>query len=225
MSILCLFYEHMSTILKMNFVIITQKGITMAREKNVRKLNFKPIVSSFVPKDGEYNGISLLLHEEIEAIYLMDVLNLYQEDAAKSMEISRTTFTRILKNARQKVANALIGGYKIDIEDTKEDTIIAFCSDNTEEFNNISPLEKYILIYQVKNDNVTLVTSIQNPAFDKKLKPATVLPEILVKNRVNMFISSKIGEGLKNSLISKGIKPINKKEIADINSLKEISEY
>lgn len=185
----------------------------MPREKNTRKLNFKPIVRSFIPENGELSGVTSLLHEEIEAIYLMDVLGLYQEDAAKSMEVSRPTFTRILKSARQKLATGLVSGYKIIIEDNKDDLIIAFCSNDKENFEEIDPLQKYILLYKLKDNTIELLKIIDNPVNKEKLKPAIILPKILVENRVNIFISSKIGEGLKNTLISKGIKPLTKERL------------
>ena len=191
----------------------------MPREKNTRKLNFKPMIKSFVPENESYNGISTLLHEEIEAIYLMDMMSLYQEDAAKSMEISRPTFTRILKNARIKIAKALVSGYKIEIIDSKRDVTIAFCSNSKKSFENTDPLQQYILIYKVSTEKKDLIKIIDSPVFIDNSKPAIILPSILLENKVNIFISSKIGEGLKNSLISKGIKPIVKKicDLSDIN--------
>ncbi len=194
----------------------------MARSKNIRNLSFKPIVQSLIPENIEVQGTTLLLHEEIEAIYLMDVLGLYQEDAAKSMEISRPTFTRILKNARQKVAKALVSGYKIQIEDTKiEKTIIAFCCDNQLQPKQLDPLQQYILIYELNNNDINLVKAIDNPLLLKKLKPASALPKILIDNHVNIFLSSKIGEGLKHSLISKGIQ-VRLIDTIQVNKLKDI---
>jgi len=57
-----------------------------------------------------------LTKDEIEAIRLADFENLYQEDAAREMEISRPTFSRILSSARKKIATALIKGKTIEIE-------------------------------------------------------------------------------------------------------------
>jgi len=57
-----------------------------------------------------------LSKDEIEAIRLADFEGLYQEDAAKEMEVSRPTFSRILSSARKKIANALINGKAIEIE-------------------------------------------------------------------------------------------------------------
>jgi len=53
--------------------------------------------------------------DEMEAIRLADLEGLYQEDAAGKMEVSRPTFSRILNNARAKIADALINGKSIEI--------------------------------------------------------------------------------------------------------------
>jgi len=58
----------------------------------------------------------ILSKDEIEAIRLADYEGLYQEDAANEMEISRPTFSRILNNARKKIASALLEGKIIEIE-------------------------------------------------------------------------------------------------------------
>ena len=58
----------------------------------------------------------VLTKDEIEAIRLADFEGLYQEDAAKEMEVSRPTFSRILNSARKKIANALILGKAIEIQ-------------------------------------------------------------------------------------------------------------
>lgn len=191
----------------------------MAREKNQRKLNFKPIVKSYIPESKQITGVTNLFHEEIEAIYLMDVLGLYQEDAAKSMEVSRSTFTRILKNARKKLASALVSGAKIIIEDNKKDEfIIAFCTDNLKEPHSIDLKQEFIVIYKITDDSITLIESMSNPIVTKKEKPAIILPQILLKKNVNIFISSFIGEGLKNTLATKGIKPLVTKS-TDLNTI------
>ncbi len=54
--------------------------------------------------------------DEIESIRLADLEGLYQEDAAERMGISRQTFGRIIKEARMKIADALINGKIIRIE-------------------------------------------------------------------------------------------------------------
>lgn len=184
----------------------------MAREKNKRNINFKPIVKSYIPETITPNGTTTLLDEEIEAIYLMDLLGLYQEAAAKRMNISRPTFTRIIKNARHKLAHGIICGNKIIIEDNKKEFVIAICSDD-EKLEDITPKGKYIFIYKVVEKKAQLLKKIDNPIATSNHKPVLVFPKIFLENNINIFISSKIGLGLKNTLLSNGIRPIVKDKI------------
>jgi predicted DNA-binding protein (UPF0251 family) len=57
-----------------------------------------------------------LLVEEAEAIRLKDLDRLEQEECAEKMNISRSTFSRLLDTARQKLADALLNGKAIRIE-------------------------------------------------------------------------------------------------------------
>ena len=177
----------------------------MSRGKNKRIISFKPSFKTYAPLNQESTGISQILDEEIEAIYLMDVLELYQEEAAFKMGVSRPTFTRIIKNARKKLANALVMGHKIEIQDGKKDYIVAICLEDKDRFDNTSIDMNYIVLYKIDNQTVEYITKIDNPILKKLNKPAIILPPILLENSVDCFIASKIGEGLKNSLLSKGI--------------------
>jgi predicted DNA-binding protein (UPF0251 family) len=51
--------------------------------------------------------------DELEALRLADLEELYQNDAAEKMGVSRQTFGNILKRARKKIVDALIGGKAI----------------------------------------------------------------------------------------------------------------
>ena len=54
--------------------------------------------------------------DEFEAIRLADYEELYQEDAAMKMNISRQTFGRIIEAAHKKIADVLINGKALKIE-------------------------------------------------------------------------------------------------------------
>lgn len=54
--------------------------------------------------------------DEFEAIRLKDHEGLYQDAAAEKMKISRQTFGRILESAHKKIAEALVNGKAIRIE-------------------------------------------------------------------------------------------------------------
>jgi predicted DNA-binding protein (UPF0251 family) len=57
-----------------------------------------------------------LLPDELEALRLMDLEDLSQEDAAQRMGVSRSTFQRIVTQARRQVALALVDGAALIIE-------------------------------------------------------------------------------------------------------------
>lgn len=182
----------------------------MAREKVQRELNLTLESKYFGPKDVEPAETIVLLHEEIEAIQLMSILNMYQEDAAKQMNVSRATFSRIIKNARRKVAMALINGYNIKIHEVKNDFYVAVCSSSKTELLDIDLHSEYIFIFHIQDYKLASQMLIRNPAFDKNNKPSSVLPKLLQEQEVNYFITDKLGVGLKNSLIAKGVYPIIK---------------
>lgn len=185
----------------------------MPREKLHRELNLELKSKYFGPKDIEPEDTIVLLHEEIEAIQLMSLLNMYQEDAAKQMNVSRTTFTRIIKNARKKIAMSLIYGYNIKIHEVKNDFYIAVCSSDKKELQSINYRQKYIFILHLQNYKVTTNIVLENPCYNSNIQPIDVLPKLLKENDINYFITDAIDTSFKNSLIEKGIYPIIKESV------------
>ncbi len=97
----------------------------MARPLKKRKIGCNPSSYYFKPR-----GISLsdldeieLAHDELEAIRLADLNDLFQEDAAAKMLVSRATFGRIIVRAHQKIADAIINGKAIRISDNLPQSI------------------------------------------------------------------------------------------------------
>lgn len=76
-----------------------------------RSMVYKP---AGVPLDG-LRRVSLL-PEELEALRLMDLEDLSQEEAAQRMGVSRSTFQRIVTQARRQVALALVEGAALVVE-------------------------------------------------------------------------------------------------------------
>ena len=90
----------------------------MGRRQLWRKVTSIPAVTYFKPagiRMAELAEVNLLI-EEAEAIRLKDLEGLEQEECARRMSISRTTFSRLLDSARQKIADALLNGKAIRIE-------------------------------------------------------------------------------------------------------------
>jgi len=90
----------------------------VSRPSKCRRVCFLPGVTYFKPagiplRFLEENCLSL---EEIEAVRLRDREHLEQAECARKMNISRSTFQRVLASARLKVADSLLSGKALRIE-------------------------------------------------------------------------------------------------------------
>ena len=90
----------------------------MPRPIRYRKMYQPPMSKGFRPIGmvGRSSREVVLLLEEFEAIKLSDYEGLTHVQAAKQMEISRPTFTRIYSKARKKVAQAFVENRVLLIE-------------------------------------------------------------------------------------------------------------
>lgn len=90
----------------------------MGRQPLCRRVGFLPQVTYFKPAGVPLANIQevRLSIEEAEAIRLRDIEGLEQDACAQKMNVSRSTFARILLLARQKMADALLNGKAIRIE-------------------------------------------------------------------------------------------------------------
>lgn len=90
----------------------------MPRPKNVRKVSNIPEISYFKPRGIPVTELEevILSFEELEAIRLVDLEGLYQEQAADKMGVSRQTFGRIIDLAHKTIADAVINGKAIKID-------------------------------------------------------------------------------------------------------------
>lgn len=90
----------------------------MPRPCRCRKIRCSPGVDYFKPRGiplTELEEVGLRL-DELEAVRLADLEGLYQEDAARRMDISRQTFGNIINSAHNKIADALLNGKALKIE-------------------------------------------------------------------------------------------------------------
>ncbi len=93
----------------------------MTRPRCKYNVEFCPKVREFCPAGGKGGraGRVELSSEEAEAMRLKNVLGLPQIAAAKRMEVSQSTFQRVLSSAYRKVSAALIGGRTLRIAEQK----------------------------------------------------------------------------------------------------------
>lgn len=91
----------------------------MPRPEKFRRIRCNPASYYFKPTGVPISEIEEvpLAHDELEAIRLADLNELFQEDAAEKMNISRATFGRILMRAHKKIADAIINGKAISISE------------------------------------------------------------------------------------------------------------
>ena len=90
----------------------------MTRPIQPRTIGYVPRVTFLKPAGiprVELEEVALTL-DELEAVRLADLNGLYQEQAARKMDVSRSAFARILESARRKVADALVHGKCLRLE-------------------------------------------------------------------------------------------------------------
>ncbi len=90
----------------------------MARPFKPKLVREAPRADYFKPRGiplAQLEEITLSI-EELEALRLVDLEGMYQEDAAREMGISRQTIQRMITEARAKVMEALVAGKALRIK-------------------------------------------------------------------------------------------------------------
>jgi predicted DNA-binding protein (UPF0251 family) len=89
----------------------------MPRPRLCRRIQFNPNITYFKPQGVPMRELEIieLTTEEVEALRLRNIKDLEQEEAAKKMNTSQSTFQRILSSAYKKITEALIEGKAIKI--------------------------------------------------------------------------------------------------------------
>jgi len=90
----------------------------MSRPCRCRRIRCKPDTNYFKPRGipvDMLEEVNLTL-DELEAVRLADWEGLYQEDAAKKMDVSRQTFGNIIASAHKKIADVLLHAKALKIE-------------------------------------------------------------------------------------------------------------
>ena len=90
----------------------------MPRPKNNRLILGPPLFTEFKPSGIAAKNLhkNILSLDEYESVRLADLNGLSHDEAALEMEISRSTFSRLVSKARRKITDALVNGKMILIE-------------------------------------------------------------------------------------------------------------
>ena len=91
------------------------------RPKKCRKTCCRVAANYFKPCGIPVSDLEIVVLEadEVEAIKLAHIDSLYQDQAATKMNISRPTFSRILDSAHKKIAEALIVGKALSLNNNQ----------------------------------------------------------------------------------------------------------
>jgi len=90
----------------------------MPRPQKERIVHQPPLFSDFKPIGVKMNYLKkvLLTLDEYEAFRLADFIGLSHDEASVEMNISRSTFTRLIEKARNKIAQLIINGNALNID-------------------------------------------------------------------------------------------------------------
>ena len=90
----------------------------MPRPQDDRRVHEPPMYTDFKPIGVQGHGLEqiLLTLDEFEAVRLADYLGLSHAEAAEEMEISRSTFSRLVERARRKISGFMLEGKRLTID-------------------------------------------------------------------------------------------------------------
>ncbi len=90
----------------------------MPRPFKCRRVRGRPVSEYFKPRGVPLSSLQEinLTIDELEAVRLADLEGMYQEEAAKKMNVSRQTFGNIIETARKKIADSIVNAKALKIE-------------------------------------------------------------------------------------------------------------
>lgn len=203
------------------------------RKKLERNLTTKPLFTSFAPTNKTAKDALRLTSDELEAIRLADLEELYHEECANRLNISRSTFSRTIKTARNKLAQMILLGKPIVIEEVNLPYSICYPSDDKISIATHAILAKFFVRATVENKKIVDMKFTPNPIVaklekehivlppdhdGKGLEAGRILPEIFRGASVAIF--AEIGAGLRRNIEGIGVVVLTTKE-RDIDKVVE----
>ncbi len=140
--------------------------------------------------------------EEFEAFRLKDFCELEQKQAAEYMEISQSTFHRLLKAAKKKIIDALVNGKAIKIENrgdkmNKKSTYkIAVCAKGPSKKDDIDDTfarANYFQIYTVEDKQIIKEEPLPNDKQNQRGGTGIDVAKMLMEKDVQYVICKNIG--------------------------------
>ncbi|MBU0894434.1 MAG: DUF134 domain-containing protein [Nanoarchaeota archaeon] len=90
----------------------------MVRPTRTRRIFFQPDITYFKPAGIPMVNLkeTILSFDELESIRLIDSEKMEQNKAGKKMKISQSTLSRLLREGRKNLADAILQGHAIKIQ-------------------------------------------------------------------------------------------------------------
>lgn len=152
----------------------------------------------------------ILGRDEAESLRLADLEGLYQEAAARSMGVSRSTFARILTSARQKTARAVAEGLAIRVEggpvhgDTEGERTMKIAAPSREGLidPHFGHCKEY-LVFTLTDGVLVEEGTIPSP---EGCGCKSDIARVLAEKGITHMVAGNMGDGAMNVLASHGIK-------------------
>lgn len=191
----------------------------MARPCKRRRVWMEPEYSRFLPDGTPAEGCEVLTVDEFEAIRLLDLESLTQEQCARQMGIARSTVADICESARRKIAGSLVYGRPLVISGghyhicgagggapvpplTRKEAVqmrIAVTYENGMVFQHFGHTEHFKL-YDVEDGHVTAAQVV-----DTNGQGHGALAGFLTAAQVDVLLCGGIGGGAQAALAQAGI--------------------
>lgn len=202
----------------------------MPRPQRCRKVCQEPEYVGFSPEGISCGENVLLTVDEYEVVRLVDLQQLTHSQAAKQMEISRTTVTEIYNSARMKIADCIVNGKRLIVSGGN----YKICSGDTPvcEGHCFRPMTNNIAAAEKGSDIMRIAVTYENGQIfqhfghteqfkiydvqDGKITSEELVPTLgsghgalagfLKMNSVDALICGGIGGGAQTALAQAGIR-------------------
>ncbi|MBN2894617.1 MAG: DUF134 domain-containing protein [Campylobacterales bacterium] len=183
-----------------------------------RTLSVIPTAYMYGPSDHPSTDILSLEADEFEALYLADLLDLYHEECAARLGVSRPTFAKILSSARRKTVQMLLFGKSLNIRKQPRRMVIACATDDRSTIHPHFLIARYFALVTLNEGKIETIRYCDNPIFEAMVRQAItpenddsakglgagrLIPPLL--QEANLVVCTQIGEGIRRNLEGVGI--------------------
>ena len=162
------------------------------RKKAETTSRFVPFYRHFTAKNSGEKTVITLETDELEALRLADISQLYHEECAAKLGVSRPTFSRILERARKKSAEHFVCATPLKLAVQSEEFRCAYASNDRTTIAPNALAAQFAVVAVVSGKNIKSLAFEENPKTAEKLA-------LLLEN-VDIVFAAAGDQTLKNAL-------------------------